>query len=220
MKRFVVSVLAVGLLALPAMAITVVDDSSNPAGELDFYAIYNAIYGTAYANQAALDASVLQLPEVGVFPPTGLALSFSWAAVFAGQDQWFGIYQAGSPGLFFLDPGGPISATPDVLNTPEVHRFTVGGVAVPWGITDIAMNSGVQWYSEPGLNPDSLDHMVMYIGPDGSLMIGIEDRITADWDFNDLVLVLRPIVPEPATMTLLGLGIAGVAATRLRRKKQ
>lgn len=55
--------------------------------------------------------------------------------------------------------------------------------------------------------------------------IGWEDRINGDYDYNDLIfgftnIVQVPRVPEPATLFLLGAGIAGVAGLgrmRLRR---
>jgi len=86
---------------------------------------------------------------------------------------------------------------------------------------------GHTWYSEIarndanfGTNPGE-DHMLFFSTDDPYIFLLAWEDLPFDhsdsgFDFNDLVIELRlnPIIPEPTSMVLLGLGIAALVARR------
>lgn len=84
------------------------------------------------------------------------------------------------------------------------------------------------WYSQSGLNMNSEVHVLLLTTPDPNvLLLAFEDlpyeylnqdnQDLGDQDYQDLLIQItlnRTVIPEPASIGLLGLGLAGIVARR------
>lgn len=210
------------LLALPALAITTPAEPwnpLNPSDELNLYEIYNALYGTSFSSNSDLDA--LQV-DMEVFNLGGQPVGFVDArARYAGSTQRFGYYQP-------VDGNPPVRT--ELFNVTD-YGLLLGYTAAisPSGDFGFYLDpeggraGGELWYSQDALNGGE-EHFLVYSTPSPAVfMLAWEDlrfRIS-DFDYNDLVVEVtlgpKNIVPEPASMLLMGMGIAGMALVKFRK---
>ncbi|MBI5093071.1 MAG: DUF4114 domain-containing protein [Candidatus Hydrogenedentes bacterium] len=201
----------------PAMA-TVINDGANPVAEQDLWQIYNSLgYGPVGA-----DSNLI--PQVSPDEVWTLLTSGQFIATvhFAGNTETLGFYQP---------VGAPSSLTPifTVLPSDGPVSTLVPAIAGPFGfyLTSTGYNGTQTWYSESALNPGSQDHMIaLATGNPDTVLLAWEDLPlfgsgpdpNYDSDYNDLVVTFTRVIPEPTSMVLLGMGIAGVVVRRMRRK--
>ena len=226
-KHTLALIAVIVLAAVPATA-TLVEDPwvpPNPPGELNLYEVVNALYLTSYGSGADMLFAQVAAPLDEVFSG-GQAIQAT--AHYADFVQTFGWYQ-------YTGAGDPTDLTA-LLYVEDYGLGDWGSATISpvgdFGFYDQAGEASspdtFTWYSESDENVGGEDHMVLYdlgllvdASYDGSYLMGWEDKPfnVADLDYQDLVLELTPgggIVPEPTTMVLIGLGVAGLLFRRRR----
>ena len=229
---FAAAAAAVALIASPAVAAPL---EATAPGELSLYEIYSGQFSGYSSHQDFLD-NATQIDTAYFFDNImQSAGTITAQAHYAWAAQTFGLYQTDEQGNIVnqLELFNSITEQGMLTGSQYTTTYNVDGPVDGFynAVTHPSTNDPwFTWYSDDSMNfwwsQPSNPHMLIYQGQnENEYVIAWEDMPIAisDRDYNDLVLTItlggENIIPEPTTVLLLGMGLAGVAAQRLRRKE-
>lgn len=209
------------LLAVGTQAATVTSIGAPAAGEKNHAQIFGDIFGGVFVqngndfsngvvNMVRVDDDLDQTYNFGTWSAKAWA---SWAAA----SQSFGTTDDGQ---LFNVTGDEASVGGSINNVSGDGSVVFSRFGTKFNTTTVS--------TDPTLNGDGLDHVVTYrlqnlqndrIQEGGTYYLFFEDLLKGapryDFDYNDLVVEVTGVVPEPTSLALLGLG--GLAMLRRRR---
>jgi hypothetical protein len=220
------------------------DSIPTPWGDnnRDIYQAINRLLGTGYTANEQIDSRFVEPDYIwqqldGDIAAIGLT---------AGNTQRLGYYTdlgVGSVKTGLLGPHSGFTWLGDGTNSNPYPAAAIGlptGTLFGWYLN----SSGTNFYSESGLNADTYDHMVTYDLSDlagttiyvdkgsgdvthtftsDAFLIAWEDlNGLGDEDFDDYMVIVDKTapIPEPGTLLLLGVGLAGLVGYGLSRRKK
>jgi hypothetical protein len=212
-------ILAISLALTTFAYATPVNDPSN--GEPHLYEIWNNIFSDSMTSSQDL-FDTYGVPDGEDYYWMESSGSINLSVRYAGYSQSLGVSVDGVDTVVLPDISKGYTygtTTFDVEDGKTFRWFEL--------FNEGKKNEGI-WYSD---NSDGLDHFIALQVPQQLFggwqfeqdvyLLAFEDLTLGDMDYNDLVVLvdgvhLPPPVPEPATITLMAAGIAGLYGLRKR----
>ena len=224
-----------------------VTPNSN-TGEFEIYNAVNALLGSSYTNNAQI-GSLEYTGNTSTWAQTGNG-GYAVIGLGAGATNTLEVYNSLTPGTL-IDPIGTgfTGNGPTGLGTIGSPYVGTGSAFVSGNLYGFALNQNnnsviTNWYSNPALNSDGYDHMLVYnlsslsgsqvyvfdpntnttnpVTLTNPYILAFEDNPLdpSDKDFNDLIVLVDGIapVPEPMTVALFAFGLIAMAVFAFRRK--